>query len=191
MNILVPFCLPIISELEFLLFHILDRILSSQCSGFWFFNVCSVQFSSVQLLSRVWLFATLSRESQHAGPPFLSSILEFTQTHVHRVSDANQPSHPLSSPSPPTPNPSQHQRLFQWVNSSHEVAKVLEFQIQHHPSKEIPVLISYRMDWLDLLARKGLSRVFSNTTVQKHQFFSAQPSSQSNSHIHTWPQVKP
>ena len=54
---------------------------------------------------------------------------EFTETHVHRVSDAIQPSHPLSSPSPPAPNPSQHQRLFQWVNSSHEVAKVLEFQL--------------------------------------------------------------
>ena len=54
---------------------------------------------------------------------------EFTQTHVHRVSDTIQPSHPLSSPSPPAPNPSQHQSLFQWVNSSHEVAKVLELQL--------------------------------------------------------------
>ena len=50
---------------------------------------------------------------------------EFTQTHIHRVSDAIQPSHPRSSPSPPAPNPSQHQSLFQWVNSSHEVAKVM------------------------------------------------------------------
>ena len=56
-------------------------------------------------------------------------LLEFTQTHVHRVCDAIQPSHPLSSPFPPAPNPSQHQGLFQWVNSSHEVAKVLEFQL--------------------------------------------------------------
>ena len=54
---------------------------------------------------------------------------EFTQTHVPWVGDAIQPSHPLSSPSPPAPNPSQHHRLFQWVNSSHEVAKVLEFQL--------------------------------------------------------------
>ena len=58
------------------------------------------------------------------------------------------------------------------------------------PSKEIPGLISFRTDWLDLLQFKGLSRVFSNTTVQKHQFFGAQPSSQSNSHIHTWPLEK-
>jgi len=66
------------------------------------------------------------------------SISQFTQTHVHRVSDAIQPSHPLSSPSPPAPNPSQHQSLFQWVNSSHEVATVLEFQLQHHSFQRNP-----------------------------------------------------
>ena len=63
------------------------------------------------------------------GLPVHHQLPEFTQTHVHHVSDAIQPSHPLSSPSPPAPNPSQHQSLFQWVNSSHEVAKVLEFQL--------------------------------------------------------------
>ena len=63
------------------------------------------------------------------GLPVHHQLPEFTQTHVHLVSDAIQPSHPLSSPSPPAPNPSQHQSLFQWVNSSHEVAKVLEFQL--------------------------------------------------------------
>ena len=63
------------------------------------------------------------------GLPVQDQLPEFTQTHVHRVSDAIQPSHPLSSPSPPAPNPSQHRSLFQWVNSSHEVAKVLEFQL--------------------------------------------------------------
>ena len=63
------------------------------------------------------------------GLPVHHQLLEFTQTHVHRVSDAIQPSHPQSSASPPAPNPSQHQSLFQWVNSSHEVAKVLEFQL--------------------------------------------------------------
>ena len=65
------------------------------------------------------------------GLPVHHQLPEFTQTHVHQVGDAIQPSHPLSSPSPPAPNPSQHQGLFQWVNSSHEVAKVLEFQLQH------------------------------------------------------------
>ena len=63
------------------------------------------------------------------GLPIHHQLPEFTQTHVHWVGDAIQPSHPLSSPSPPAPNPSQHQNLFQWVNSSHEVAKVLEFQL--------------------------------------------------------------
>ena len=63
------------------------------------------------------------------GLPVHHQLPEFTQTHVHQVSDAIHPSHPLSSPSPPAPNPSQHQSLFQWVSSSHEVAKVLEFQL--------------------------------------------------------------
>ena len=65
------------------------------------------------------------------GLPVHHQLPEFTQTHVHQVSDAIQPSHPLSSPSPPAPNPFQHQSLSQWVNSSHEVAKVLEFQLKH------------------------------------------------------------
>ena len=66
-----------------------------------------------------------------SGLPVHHKLLEFTQTHAHQVSDAIQPSHPLSSPSPPAPNPSQNQGLFQRVSSSHEVAKVLEFQLQH------------------------------------------------------------
>ena len=72
------------------------------------------------------------------GLPVHHQLPEFTQTHIHRVGDAIQPSHPLSSPSPPAPNPSQHQSLFQRVNSSHEVAKVLEFQLQHHSFQRNP-----------------------------------------------------
>ena len=74
---------------------------------------------------------TLCNPMNHSMPglPVHHQLPEFTQTHVHRVGCAIQPSHPLSSPSPPAPNPSQHQSLFQWVNSSHEVAKVLEFQL--------------------------------------------------------------
>ena len=125
--------------------------------------------------------------------PVHHQLPEFTQTHVHRVGDAIQPSHPLSSPSPPAFNISQHQGLFR-VSSSHQVAKGLEFQLQ--PS----VLPMNTQDWSLLgwtcwisLQSKGLSRVFSNTTLQKHQFFGAQLSSQlsSNSHIHTWPLEKP
>ena len=94
-----------------------------------------VQFSSV-IQSRL----TLCDPMNHSTPglPVHHQLTEFTQTHVHRVSDAIQPSHPLSSPSPPVPNPSQHQSLFQWVNSSHEVAKVLEFQLQHHSLQRNP-----------------------------------------------------
>ena len=72
------------------------------------------------------------------GLPVHHQLPEFTQTHVHRVSDAIQPSHPLSCPSPLAPYPSQHQTVFQWVNSSHEVAKVLEFQPQHHSFQRNP-----------------------------------------------------
>ena len=90
------------------------------------------------------------------GLPVHHQLPESTQTHVHRVNDAIQPSHPLSSPSPPSLNLSQHQGLFQWVSSSHQVAKVLEFQLQHQSlPNEHPGLISFRMDWLDLLAVQG------------------------------------
>ena len=85
-----------------------------------------IQFSSVAQ-SCLTLCDPMNRST--TGLPVHHQLLEFTQTHVHRVGDAIQPSHPLSSPSPPAPNPSQHQGLFQWVNSSHEVAKVLEFQL--------------------------------------------------------------
>ena len=89
-------------------------------------NSPSVQFSSVAQLC-----PTLCDPMNHSMPglPVHHQLPEFTQTHVHRVNDAIQPSHPLSSPSPPAPNPSQHHSLFQWVNSSHEVAKLLEFQL--------------------------------------------------------------
>ena len=72
------------------------------------------------------------------GLPVHHQHLEFTQTQVHQVNDAIQPSHPLSSPSPPAPNPSQHQSLFQWVNSLHEVAKVLELKLQHYSFQRTP-----------------------------------------------------
>ena len=81
---------------------------------------------SVQFNRSVVSDSLRPHKSQHA---IHHQLLEFTQTHVHQVGDAIQPSYPLSSPFPPAPNPSQHQSLFQWVNSSHEVAKVLEFQL--------------------------------------------------------------
>ena len=112
----------------------------------------SVQFSSVaQLCPTLCNPMNCSMPGLHVH----YQLPEFTQTYVHRVSDAIQPFHPLSSPSPPAPNPSQHQGLFQWVNSSHEVAKVLDFSFSISASKEHPGLISFRMDWLDLLAVQG------------------------------------
>ena len=89
-----------------------------------------VQFCSVQSLIHVRPSDTMNRSTP--GLPV------HHQTHVHQVGDAIQPSHPLSSPSPPAPNPSQHQSLFQSVNSSHEVAKVLEFQLQHQSFQWTP-----------------------------------------------------
>ena len=89
------------------------------------------------------------------GLPVHHQLLESTQTHVHRVDDAIQPSHPLSSTSPPALNLSQHQGLFQWVSSSHQVAKVLAFQLQHQSFQWTPRTDSFRMDWLDLLAVQG------------------------------------
>ena len=93
---------------------------------------------------------------QHTRPPCPSLTPEFAQTHVHWVGDAIQPSHPLSCPSPAS-NPSQHQGLFQWVSSSHGagVAKYWSFSFSISPSNEHQGLISFGMDWLDLLAVQG------------------------------------
>ena len=95
----------------------------------WEFRIGSVQFSSVAQ-SCPTLCDPMNRSTP--GLPVHHQLLEFTQTHVHQVSDAIRPSHPLSSASPPAPNTSQHQSLFQSVKSSHEVAKVLVFQLLHH-----------------------------------------------------------
>ena len=116
------------------------------------------------------------------GLPVHHQLPEFTQTHVHCVGDTIQPSHPLSTPSPPAFNLSQHQGLFQF-SSLNQMTKVLEFQLQHQ-SNDYSGLISFRIDLLISLLPKGLSRVlskelsrvFSNTTVQKHQFFGTQHS---------------
>ena len=95
----------------------------------------SVQFSSVTQSCPIPC-NPMNRST--LGLPVHHHLPEFTQTHVHQVGIAIQPSHPLSPVSSPAPNPSQHQSLFQWVNSSHEVAKVLEFQLQHHSFQRNP-----------------------------------------------------
>ena len=118
-----------------------------------FLGTISVQFSSVSQLC-----LTLCDPMNHSTPglPVHHQLPEFTQTHVHRVGDAIQPFHPLSSPSPPAPNLSHYQGLFQWVNSSQEVVEYWSFSFSISPSKEHPGLISFRMDWLDLLEVQGI-----------------------------------
>ena len=142
--------------------------------------------TSLRFTSVAWSRLTLCDPMDCSTPgfPIYHQLSELAQTHVHQVGNAIQPSHPLSSASPLASN----QGLFQWVSSSRSIrvsasASVLPMNIQ---------------DWFPLgltgwvfLQSKGLSKIFSNTTVQKHQFFSAQLSSQSNSHIHTWLLEKP
>ena len=149
----------------------------------------SVQFSSVNQLCPT-LCDPMDRSTP--GFPFRHQLLELIHTHVHQVSDAIQQFYPLSSPSPPAFNLPPHQSLFQWVSSSHQVAKVWSFSFKISPSNEYSELISFRIDWFDFLAVQGtLKSLFCNTTVQKHQFFHAQLSLWSNSHIHTWLLEKP
>ena len=94
-------------------------------------------------------------ECSTPGFPVHHQLPEFTQTHVHWVGDAIQPSHPLLSTSPLALNLSQHQGLFKWVNSSHQWPKYWSFSFNISPSNEHSGLISFRMDWLDLLAVQG------------------------------------
>ena len=103
------------------------------------------------------LCPTLCNPMNHSTPglPVHHQLLEFTQTHVHWVGDAIQPSHPLLLPSPPAPNPSQHKSLFQWVNSHMRWPKYWSFSFNISLSNEPPGLISFRMDWLDLTAVQG------------------------------------
>ena len=149
-----------------------------------------VELASVQFSHSVVSLCN-PKDCSMPGLPAQHQLPEFSQTHVHWVGDPIQPSHPLWSPSPPAFSLSQHQSLFQWVSSSIRWPK-------YWVSASTSVLPMNTQDWFPLgwtglisLQSEGLSRVFSNTTVQKHQFFGAQLSSQSNSHIHTWPQEKP
>ena len=157
--------------------------------SFLFLVITSVQFSSVAQSCLILC------DPMNCSTPGLSvhhQLPEFTQTHVHRVGDAIQPSHPLSSPSPPAPNPSLHQslfpmsQLFAWGAQSTGVSALASF-LPRNTQGWSPLEWT---GWISLQS-KGPSRVFSNITVQKHQFFGAQLSSQSNSHIHTWPLEKP
>ena len=140
-------------------------------------NKGSVQFTSVAQ-SCLTLCNPMNRSTP--GLPVHHQLLEFTQTHVHLVGDAIQPSHPLPSLSPPAPNPSQHQGLFQRVNTSHEVAKVLEFQLQHQSFQWTP-----RTDFLqEGLVRSPCSPRDSQESSPTPQFKSINFSALS--FLHSW-----
>ena len=104
------------------------------------YNICPMHSEVSHFSSVAQSCLTLCNPMNCSTPglPVHHQLPESTQTHVHWVGDAIQPSHLLLSPSPPAPNPSQHQNLFQWVNSSHEVVKVLEFQLQHQSFQWTP-----------------------------------------------------
>ena len=123
----------------------------------------TVQFSSVAQLC-LTLFDPM--DCNMPGFSVHHQLPELAQTHPHWLSDAIQPSHPLSSPSPPALNLSQHQGLLKWVSFSHQVAKVWSFSFNIRPTNEHPGLISFRMDWLDLLAVQGTlkSSLLTNVT---------------------------
>ena len=141
-----------------------------------------LQFSSVQFSSLVQSCPTLCDPMNRSMPglPVHHQLPEFTQTHVHRVSDAIQPSHLRSSPSPPAPSPSQHQGLFKWVSSSIRWPKYWSFSFNISPSNEHLGLISFRMDWLDLLEVQGtlnilLQHLSSKASIlQRSAFFTVQ-----------------
>ena len=143
----------------------------------------------VQSFSCVWLWP---HDCSTPGFRVLHQLLEFVQTHIPWVGDAIQPSYPLSSPSPSVFNFSQHQGLFQWVGSFPMSRLFASGGHSTGVSASASILPMNIQDWFPLgltglisLQSKGLSRVFSSTTIQKHQFFSAQPSLWSNSHICT------
>ena len=130
---------------------------------------------SVQFSCSVVSNSLRAHKSQHARPPCPWPTQEFTETHVHLVGDSIQPSHSLSSPSPPASSPSLIRVFYSESTLCMRWPKYWSFSFSISPSKEHPGLIFKWPGWISLQS-KGLSRVFFNTTVQKHQFFSAQVS---------------
>ena len=119
--------------------------------------VCPCVFPHIVFIVQLIIFVRLcdSMDCSTPGFPVHNPLPEFAQTHVHSVSDAIQPSHPLSSPSLPALNLSQHQGLFQWVGSSHHVAKILKLQLQHHPIHPVNI-----QNWFQLYSFIPLNKYF-------------------------------
>ena len=146
------------------------------------------EISSVQSLSRVQLFVTPWTAARQASLSITNCWCLPKPMSIESVMPSNHLL--LGRPLLLLPSIPPSMSLFQWVNSSHEVAKVLEFQLLHHSFQRTPRTDLLQNGLVGSLCM-GLSRVFSNTTVQKHQFFGTQLSWQSNSHIYTWPLEKP
>ena len=163
-SLLFPFLAP--NLYRFVFVHVCTYICTYNCMYLYTYQFSSVAQSCL----------TLCNPKNHSTPrlPVHRQLPVFTQTHVQPVGDAIQPSPPLSSPCPPAFNLSQHQGLFQWVSSSHQVAKVLEFHFSISPSNEHPGLISFRMDWLDLLAVQGNLKSLLQHHSSKTSIFRAQ-----------------
>ena len=130
-----------------------------------------------------------SYELQYTRLPCPSPSPGVCSAHAHWASDAIQPSYPLLPPSPPAFNLSQHQGLFQWVSSSYQVPRLLG--LQHQSFQWIFRVDFFRIDWFDLLAVQGTLKSLLQHTIQRHQFFGAQPYLWSNSHIRIWLLEKP
>ena len=143
-------------------------------------KICTVRYCSVTQC--VWLFATPWTAAHPASLSFTISRSLLKLLSIESVMPSNRLI--LSHPFLLLPSIFSNIRVFARVGCLHQVVKVLELRFQLHLSNKYSGLISFWIDWFDLLAVKGLSRVFSNSTIQKHQFFSVQPSLWSNSHIH-------
>ena len=130
--------------------------------------VSSVHFSSVTQLCPTLCYP---RNCSTPGLPVHHQLPEFTQSHIHRVSDAIQPSHPLSSPSPPAPNPLSIRVFSNESTLRMRWPKYWSFSFNISPSKEYPRLISFRMDWLDLLEVQGTRKSLLQHHSSRHQFF--------------------
>ena len=156
-----------------ILLQYIHSIFGAQLSCFWclakaVMGIIIHQFSSIQV-TQSCLTLCDPMDCSVPGLPVHYQLPEFMQTYVHWVGNAIQPSHPLSSPSPAVLNLSHHQGLFKWVSSSHQVAKVLEFQLEQQSFQwTLRTWLPWGWTGWISLQSKGLSRVFSNTTVQKH-----------------------
>ena len=179
-SLTIPFCTPPARNQKFILqvcFCSVNKFI--YFISFQILHISSIQFSCSVTSDSLWPHGVQlcnSMDCSMPGLPVHHQLLELVQTHVHQVGDAIQPSHPLLSPSPPAFNLSQHQGLFQWVSSFHQVAKYWSFSFSISPSNEYSGLISFRIDWFDIAVQWTLKSLIqhhsSKASVLQHSAFS-------------------